>query len=79
MHETTFNLLLILIGLHIAAIFFYRFALGKKLLGPMITGKTKLATGAEPMQPGKAWVAVLCLLVALVVTRWIIAGAPPFS
>jgi cytochrome b len=79
LHETTFNLLLILIGLHVAAIIFYRLVLGKKLLGPMITGKAKLATSAEPMRPGKGWAAVLCLLVALGVTRWIIAGAPPLG
>ena len=30
------------------------------------------------MRPGKWWVAVICLLVALGITRWIIAGAPPF-
>ena len=79
LHETTFNLLLVLIGLHVAAIIFYRFALGKKLLGPMITGRAKLDTGAEAMRPGKGWVAVLCLIVALGVTRWIIAGAPPLG
>jgi hypothetical protein len=31
------------------------------------------------MRKGKPWVAILCLAVALAVTRWIIAGAPPFG
>lgn len=79
LHETTFNLLLVLIGLHVAAILFYRLALGKKLVGPMITGKAELESATEPMRPGTGWVAVLCLFVALGFTRWIIAGAPPFS
>jgi hypothetical protein len=29
------------------------------------------------MRPGRWWVALLCLLAALAVTRWVIAGAPP--
>ena len=79
LHEVTFNLLLVLIGLHIAAIIFYRVALGKKLLGPIVTGKAKLGSSAEAMRPGKGWVAVLCLIAGIAVTRWIIAGAPPLG
>ena len=77
LHETTFNLLLVLIGLHIAAIIFYRLALGKKLLGPMVTGKAKADTGTDPLRRGTAGVAVVCRRVALGATRGIIAGAPP--
>lgn len=79
LHETTFNLLLILIALHVAAVIFYRIALGKKLLGPMITGKAEIDPAFEPMRPGRGWVAILCLVIALGLTRWIIAGAPPLS
>jgi len=78
-HEATFNVLLVLIGLHVAAILFYRFVLGKKLLGPMITGSMSLDPETEPMRPGKWWVALLCLVAALAFARWIIAGAPPFG
>ena len=79
LHEVSFNLLLVLIGLHVAAILFYRLALGKKLTGAMITGKAALDASAEPMRPGKGWVAVVCLVIALGLTRWIIAGAPPLG
>jgi cytochrome b len=79
LHEVSFNLLLVLISLHVAAILFYRVALGKRLLGAMITGKSSLDSSAEPMRPGKGWVAVLCLMLALGLTRWIIAGAPPLG
>lgn len=79
LHEVSFDLLLVLIGLHVAAILFYRLALGKRLLGAMITGKADLDSPAEPMRPGKGWVAVLCLVLALGLTRWIIAGAPPLG
>ena len=45
----------------------------------MITGKGEADPGVEPMRPGKGWVAILCLIVAIGITRWIIAGAPPFG
>jgi cytochrome b len=78
LHEALFNVLLVLIGLHIAAILLYRLR-GKRLIGPMLTGRGAAEPGMEPMRRGKAWVALLCLLIAIGITRWIIAGAPPFS
>jgi len=78
LHEDLFNVLLVLIGLHIAAILFYRLR-GKRLIGPMVTGRGAAEPGMEPMRRGKTWIAILCLLIALGITRWIIAGAPPFS
>ena len=77
-HETWFNVLLGLIVLHVGAIIFYRF-LGKHLTKPMITGRAALDPGVAPMRRGKWWVALICLAVAVGVTRWIIGGAPPFS
>lgn len=79
LHEELFNVLLVLIGLHVAAILLYRLALGRNLLGPMITGKAELAPGVEPMRPGKWWLALLCLVAGIAITRWIIGGAPPFG
>jgi cytochrome b len=79
LHEKLFNVLLGLIGVHVAAIVFYRLVLGKKLLGAMITGRASAGSETAPMQPGKWWVALLCLIAAIGLTRWIIAGAPPFG
>lgn len=79
LHEDLFNLLLALIALHVAAILLYRLALGRNLLGPMITGKANLEPGVEPMRPGKWWAALLCLVAGIAITRWIIGGAPPFG
>ena len=58
------------------AILFYRLVLRKKLIGAMITGKGEAETGVEPMRRGRWWVALLCLAIAIGVTRWVIAGAP---
>ena len=78
-HEDFFNVLLALIALHIAAIVFYRLVQGKRLTGAMLTGRAALEPGIEPMRPGKWWVAVLCLIAAVVFARWIVAGAPPLG
>jgi cytochrome b len=78
LHELWFNVILGLIGLHIAAIVFYRLR-GKKLTRAMITGRAVLATGTQPMRSGKWWAALISLAVGIGVTRWVIAGAPPFS
>ena len=78
LHEQWFNVVLGLIALHLVAILLYRVR-GKRLTAAMITGRAKLPADAEPMRPGKWWIAALCLAVAVGVTRWVIAGAPPFG
>jgi cytochrome b len=76
LHEDFFNILLALIAVHIAAIVIYRLLLGKKLTGAMFSGRAALDPGVEPMRPAKWWIAVVCLLAALAVSRWVVAGAP---
>ena len=78
-HDTAFDVLWILMILHVAAILFYRVVLGKKLLGPMVTGRSAEGADTEPMRPARWWSALLCLVAAIAVTRWIIGGAPPFG
>ena len=72
-HDWLFNLLLTLIVLHIGAILFYHLAQKKNLVGPMVTGKAEVDPAAEPMRPGKWWVALLCLIAAIATTRTLIA------
>jgi cytochrome b len=79
LHDDFFNIVLTLIGIHIAAVLFYRLFLGKRLTGAMISGKAVVDPQAEPMRPAKWWVALICLVVALAFGRWIVAGAPPFG
>jgi cytochrome b len=78
LHELWFNVVLALIALHVAAILYYRLVRGQKLTLPMITGRAPQSTAAAAMRPGKWWAALLCLAVAIGVTRWVIAGAPLF-
>jgi cytochrome b len=77
-HALWFYVVLGLVGLHVLAIVYYRLFRGQKLTRPMITGRSELVPGTEPMQPGKWWVAVICLAIGVGITRWVIAGAPPF-
>lgn len=78
-HELNFYILLGLIGLHVAAILYYRLVRGKKLTRPMITGRAAIDPAAEPMRSGKWWVALMCLALAFAIARWVVAGAPPFG
>ena len=77
-HAAWFNVLLALIVIHLLAIVFYRLR-GRKLIKPMITGRAPIAPGTEAMRSGKWAIALLCLAVSLAITRWVIAGAPPFG
>jgi cytochrome b len=79
LHHDFFDVLLIFIGVHIAAVLFYWIARKQNLIGPMVTGKAELDPESEPMTPGKGWVALLCLVGAIAVSRWILAGVPPFG
>ena len=75
LHATWFNVILALIVLHLAAILYYRLR-GKKLALAMVTGRASVEPGTQPMRKAKWWVALVCLAVAVGITRWIIAGAP---
>jgi len=74
-HELWFNVILVLILLHLLAIAYYRVR-GRRLTMPMITGRARLEPGTEAMRPGRWWMALVCLAVGIGITRWIIAGAP---
>jgi len=78
LHKQFFDVLLVVVVVHVAAIAFYRLR-GRDLLWPMITGRARAEPGVEPMRPARWWAALLCLLGAIAVTRWVIAGAPPFG
>ena len=67
-HETVFWILLAVIGLHIAAILYYRVAKRDDLVTPMITGRGPAIEGeAEPAR-APLWRFLLSLLIAAVLT-----------
>lgn len=65
MHELLFNVLLGLIGLHLAAIAFYALVKRDNLVGPMLTGNKAIA-GATPPAMAPLWLALLSAALAAV-------------
>lgn len=53
-HENMFNILLVLIGLHIVAVLFYLVVRRRNLVGPMLTG-SGATEGEEALRPAPAW------------------------
>lgn len=78
-HERWFYVILALVVLHVGAILYYRLFQNKKLAKAMIIGTNRIDPGIAPMRPGKWWAALLCLAAGIAITRWIIAGVPPFG
>jgi cytochrome b len=64
-HELSFNLLAVLMGLHVGAIAFHAWARKTNLLLPMLTGNKPLAgTPSISSEPARAWQAVLAALLS---------------
>ncbi len=75
LHEDFFNVLLAMIGLHLAAIIFYLVGKRTNLIGPMITGRRK-AANAEGPPAGIASVSLLRLAIGVVLAVgavWLLA------
>ena len=66
-HETSFNLLLILVPLHIAAVLFYLVVKRRNLVGPMITGSETIATDCPSARRVPLWRFVAAALTSVAV------------
>jgi cytochrome b len=71
LHETGFNLLLALVTLHVAAIFYYTLVKRDNLLAPMLSGSRDMPDGAEPMRPAPLWRAGLAVVLAIGFGWWV--------
>jgi cytochrome b len=74
-HKLIFNLIAFLVLAHLAAIAYYRFALKRNLVIPMLTGRMKADEDQDVQQPGMrpSWLALLLYAVALAVVLAIIS------
>lgn len=72
LHEALFDWLLILIGLHVAAILFYLVVKRENLVGPMFTGRRPAPPGAPAMVPAPRGRLLAALAIAAA-TIWLIA------
>ncbi len=77
LHEDGFDFLLVLIGLHVAAILYYTLIKRQNLIGPMVIGKGEAPAGAEPMRPASFARLLIAVAIAGGLTWWIWSGAWP--
>ena len=71
LHEDLFDVLLVLIGLHVAAILYYALVKRDNLVGPMITGRRDVPEGVEGMRAVPAWRLVVAALLAVALAWWV--------
>ena len=71
LHEFGFNVLLVVIALHVAAILYYWLFKRDNLLGPMLSGSREAPEGAEPMRAAPLWRAGLAFLLATAFAWWV--------
>ncbi|MDQ4087318.1 MAG: cytochrome b/b6 domain-containing protein [Pseudomonadota bacterium] len=74
-HEQMFDLLVVLIALHVAAILFYALFKRRNLIGPMLVGTGEAPGDAAPMQPVPAWRFLIAAALAGAGAWWIESGA----
>jgi len=63
-HHLTFNIMLALIGMHIAVILFYAVFKRNNLVGPMLTGRKRVAEVIAAPKLGSIWLALFFLILA---------------
>ncbi|HEY6868773.1 MAG TPA: cytochrome b/b6 domain-containing protein, partial [Novosphingobium sp.] len=75
-HGAVFNLILLFVAIHLAAIAYYRFVKHDNLIQPMITGTRRFAVPVAAPRMAPWWRAVLCAVLAAALAWWIALGAP---
>ncbi|MGI1678466.1 MAG: cytochrome b/b6 domain-containing protein [Cellvibrionaceae bacterium] len=73
-HEALFDVLIILIGIHIFAAFFYLFYKHTNLIKPMFTGKISSPTNttSESLVFRPLWIAILTLVASSIFVWWLV-------
>ncbi len=66
LHHWNQSLLLVLIGVHVAAVLLYLLLKHENLIGPMISGRKRLPD-ARPLRFASVWLAVVLLIVSVAV------------
>lgn len=76
LHALGFNVILALVGVHLAAIVFYTVFRKERLVPPMVTGRARVAPGVAQPRMAPLWRMVPAVLIAGAVTWWVANGAP---
>jgi len=75
-HEINFTVLLVLIGLHLAAILFYALWKGQALVGAMVHGRRRDLAPEEAGSSGPFWAVLLCAVVAAGIVLAVVYAVP---
>ncbi len=73
-HEVGFNLILALVALHLAAIFYYRVMRREDLISPMVTGQRRFAVPVAAPRMAPLWRAAVCAMLAGGLAVWLSTG-----
>lgn len=75
-HEISFNLLLVVIALHVLAVIFYLLVRRRNLIGPMVTGSRRITgdTAAEAAVLVPRWRLLLAVVIAAIFAYWVFNG-----
>ncbi len=79
LHEAFFDVLVALIGLHLAAIAYYAAVKRDNLVGPMISGKRTVSGEVKGNVPAPWLLTALVAAAVAAFVAWIASGAPPLS
>ena len=74
LHEVVFDVLLVMVAVHVAAIAYYLLFRRDNLIGPMVTGSRDGPEGVEPLRPAPAWRTGLAIVLATLIAWWIWSG-----
>jgi cytochrome b len=74
-HHLLFKLLLVLVAIHIGAIFFYKIVLAKDLVTPMLKGDAPAELDSDESTQGGGMIAVIVALVMAILAVWGASGA----
>lgn len=78
-HETFFDVIVVLMGLHVTAIACYAVFKRDNLVGPMVNGTRKVPGQVEGIAPISWPNALAAIGVSAALVGWIASGAPPLS
>lgn len=78
-HEWFYWVVFGMIGLHLAAIVFYRLVQGQNLIGPMLSGRGDKSLNIADNSEAQWGRALTALAISGVIAFWIYSGAPPFT
>jgi cytochrome b len=75
-HELVFNLLLVLVAIHVAAVLAYWILKRDNLIVPMITGRKRLRRPPQPPIAAPLWRVAVGALLGLGLSYWVWLGCP---